>query len=232
MTSYDGGDRGRPTSGGMPGYPPPGYPPPGYPPPGYPPAGYPPPGYAPPGPAGPWTGHASPPMPFLVSPLPPLAAWPYRAGAFLVDQLVPGALSIIGMAVWIPSYVRAVRALASSPTPPDPAAMQAALFGPGYGLLMLLSVVGLSFSLWNRTFRQGRTGQSLGKQLLGIRLLNERAMAPVGAGAAFVRELAHYIDGVAMYIGYLWPLWDPKRQTFADKICGTVVVMDVPPRRP
>lgn len=217
MTSYDGGDQGRPTSGGMPGYPPPGFPPPGYP---------------PPGPAGPWTGYAYPPMPFPVAPLPPLAAWPYRAGAFLVDQVVPGTLSIIGMAVWIPSYVRAIRALASSTTPPDPVAMQAALFGPGYGLLMLLSVVGLAFTLWNRVFRQGRTGQSLGKQLLGIRLLNERTMAPVGAGAAFIRELAHYIDGIAMYVGYLWPLWDPKRQTFADKLCGTVVVMDVPPRRP
>ncbi|MDQ1539752.1 MAG: hypothetical protein QOH29_478, partial [Actinomycetota bacterium] len=26
------------------------------------------------------------------------------------------------------------------------------------------------------------------------------------------------------YLGYLWPLWDSKRQTFADKILKTVVV--------
>jgi uncharacterized RDD family membrane protein YckC len=25
-------------------------------------------------------------------------------------------------------------------------------------------------------------------------------------------------------LGYLWPLWDDKRQTFADKICSTVVL--------
>ncbi len=23
------------------------------------------------------------------------------------------------------------------------------------------------------------------------------------------------------YLGYLWPLWDKKKQTFADKIFGT-----------
>ena len=27
-----------------------------------------------------------------------------------------------------------------------------------------------------------------------------------------------------VYLGYLWPLWDDKRQTFADKILSTVVV--------
>jgi len=32
------------------------------------------------------------------------------------------------------------------------------------------------------------------------------------------------LDGLPCYLGYLWPLWDSKRQTFADKIVGTVVV--------
>jgi hypothetical protein len=27
-----------------------------------------------------------------------------------------------------------------------------------------------------------------------------------------------------LYLGYLWPLWDAKRQTFADEICSTVVL--------
>jgi uncharacterized RDD family membrane protein YckC len=31
------------------------------------------------------------------------------------------------------------------------------------------------------------------------------------------------LDGV-LYLGYLWPLWDPRKQTFADKIVGSVVV--------
>ena len=41
---------------------------------------------------------------------------------------------------------------------------------------------------------------------------------------AFVRNLCHIIDGAICYIGFLFPLWDAKRQTFADKILATVVV--------
>ncbi len=38
------------------------------------------------------------------------------------------------------------------------------------------------------------------------------------------RQLAHVIDAAICYIGYLFPLWDAKRQTIADKIMTTVCV--------
>ena len=47
--------------------------------------------------------------------------------------------------------------------------------------------------------------------------------APIGPMNAFVRDLVHILDGMA-YVGYLWPLWDDRRQTFADKIVRTVVI--------
>ena len=43
---------------------------------------------------------------------------------------------------------------------------------------------------------------------------------------AFVRDLAHIVDSVICYIGYLFPLWDARRQTFADKIMSTVVLSE------
>lgn len=198
----------------------------------YPPAGayppappYPPAGAHPPAPAY-GTPYGYPPAAYPFVPLPPLATWPYRAAAFLVDQLVPGLLSLIGLAIWLPGYLAFVRTMAAS-AEQGRASMQAVpIFGTAYLVMTLLSLGGLAFSVWNRAFRQGRTGQSLGKQLVGLRLLNEQTMAPTGAGMAFVRDLAHYVDGAAMYVGYLWPLWDPKRQTFADKMCRTVVVME------
>ena len=49
---------------------------------------------------------------------------------------------------------------------------------------------------------------------------------PIGGGMSFVRQLLHIVDGLPCYIGYLWPLWDDKRQTFSDKIMTTVVVRD------
>jgi hypothetical protein len=35
---------------------------------------------------------------------------------------------------------------------------------------------------------------------------------------------AHYVDQLICYIGYLFPLWDDKRQTIADKLMSTVCV--------
>ena len=43
---------------------------------------------------------------------------------------------------------------------------------------------------------------------------------------AFVRDIAHILDSIicGLPIGWLWPLWDAKRQTWADKVMKTVVV--------
>jgi uncharacterized RDD family membrane protein YckC len=32
------------------------------------------------------------------------------------------------------------------------------------------------------------------------------------------------VDAIPFFIGFLWPLWDRRRQTFADKLLGTVVL--------
>ena len=59
---------------------------------------------------------------------------------------------------------------------------------------------------------------------MGIKLVKAETGQPIGAGMAFVRQIAHILDGIPCYIGYLWPLWDDKRQTFADKVIGTYVI--------
>ena len=59
------------------------------------------------------------------------------------------------------------------------------------------------------------------------RLIGEETQAPIGALNAFLRDLVHILDWLTV-VGYLWPLWDDKKQTFADKIMNTVVVR-VPP---
>lgn len=45
----------------------------------------------------------------------------------------------------------------------------------------------------------------------------------IGPLNAFLRDLLQILDG-AVYIGYLWPLWHPRRQTFADQIAKTVAI--------
>jgi Protein of unknown function (DUF2752) len=43
-------------------------------------------------------------------------------------------------------------------------------------------------------------------------------------GMTTARDICHVLDSLACYIGWLFPLWDAKRQTFADKIVSTVVI--------
>jgi uncharacterized RDD family membrane protein YckC len=99
-----------------------------------------------------------------------------------------------------------------------------AIGGGGGAMIILLGMlVAFGLGLW-LCHQEGTTGQTPGKKALGIKLISETNGQPIGFGMAFVRRLAHFLDGAACYIGYLWPLWDDKSQTFADKICTTIVV--------
>src|ERR1700722_4429912 len=78
----------------------------------------------------------------------------------------------------------------------------------GSGVVLGLCVlIGLGWTIYNRWIEGGK-GQSLGKKLLPLRLLSEQTGQPIGAGMAFVRDLAHIVDSVICYVGYLFPLWD------------------------
>ena len=94
-------------------------------------------------------------------------------------------------------------------------------------VLLVASLVGTAIGIWNRSFLQGRTGQSVGKRVVGIRLVAEATLAPPGPAQAFLRDLCHVLDAYS-YVGYLWPLWDARRRTFADMVMRTLVV-DAPP---
>jgi uncharacterized RDD family membrane protein YckC len=98
----------------------------------------------------------------------------------------------------------------------------------GAGIAALLSVVIylalFAFVIWNSGYRQGTTGQSIGKKIVGTKLVRARDGQPVGFGLAIGRQFLHILDSLPLYLGYLWPLWDERRQTFADKVVDTVVV--------
>jgi uncharacterized RDD family membrane protein YckC len=122
------------------------------------------------------------------------ANWLQRVGAYLIDVVPVAILYGIGRATH-----------------------NTAIY-----LLFLLLAIGVT--AYNRWFQAGRTGQSWGKKVLGLSLISETTGQPIGAGMAFVRDICHIIDSVICDIGYLFPLWDAKRQTLADKIMRTVVI--------
>jgi uncharacterized RDD family membrane protein YckC len=170
------GDQPLPPPGGQPLPPPGGQQPP---PPGYQPQ--PPPGGWAAQPAG-WQG-------------PPLAEWPQRALAFLIDYFGPVLVAVF---------------------------VQVAI---STALGMLLALAALAWGIYNG-YLQGETGQSYGKKQAGIRLLSQANGQPIGGGAGVGRFFVHIVDGIPCYVGFLWPLWDPMKQTFADKIMKTVVIVD------
>lgn len=88
----------------------------------------------------------------------------------------------------------------------------------------LATLVGLAYWVWNRGYRQGTTGASLGKTVMSIKVVSETTGQPIGFGLSVLRDLAHFVDAIICFIGFLFPLWDAKRQTLADKILTTVVL--------
>jgi uncharacterized RDD family membrane protein YckC len=79
----------------------------------------------------------------------------------------------------------------------------------------------VGFGIWNSGYLQGATGRSIGRRVAGTKLVSIQTGQPVGVRRALTRQICHVLD---IGIGCLWPLRDRKRQTFADKIFGTVVV--------
>ncbi|QYN25758.1 RDD family protein [Amycolatopsis sp. DSM 110486] len=128
------------------------------------------------------------------------ANWGQRAGAYLIDFGPFLAAIIIALLVSIAS-------------------------GSAGAIIYGLAIFGnIGWQIYNRWITAGNTGQSLGKRVVGIKLVSEATGQPIGAGMAFLRDLAHVLDGFLCSLGYLWPLWDDKSQTFSDKIVGTIVV--------
>jgi uncharacterized RDD family membrane protein YckC len=70
----------------------------------------------------------------------------------------------------------------------------------------------------------GLQGQTPGMRIVGIKLVRDADGNLLGGGMGVVRALCHYLDTLACLVGWFWPLWDNKRQTFADKLVSTVVL--------
>lgn len=70
----------------------------------------------------------------------------------------------------------------------------------------------------------GIQGQTPGRKIMKISVVKEADGTYLGAGAGVGRAFLHILDALPLLLGYFWPLWDAKRQTFADKIIKSVVI--------
>ncbi len=168
-------------------------------------------------PANPYAGSANPNKPTFG--FGGYAGWFTRVGAYLLDY-------ICGALAGLPAIVGYVILLTNTTTTTNLDGTTTTDYSGSIGvpivLILIGAVTGIAFFVWNICIRQGRTGASIGKSVLAIRLVNSD-LQPIGAGWSFLRYLLHILDGIC-YIGYLWPIWDSRKQTFADKIMNTFVI--------
>lgn len=69
-----------------------------------------------------------------------------------------------------------------------------------------------------------KKGATLGKMAMGLKVITVSG-EPLTAGRVFLREIVgKFVSAIALYIGFLSILWDPKKQGWHDKIAGTLVV--------
>jgi uncharacterized RDD family membrane protein YckC len=78
-------------------------------------------------------------------------------------------------------------------------------------------------------FQHGRWGQTIGKRVLGIRVVRSQDGGPISYGTAAWRVVFEYLIalvtcGIGALVDVAWILWDPRKQALHDKVAKTYVV--------
>jgi uncharacterized RDD family membrane protein YckC len=89
------------------------------------------------------------------------------------------------------------------------------------GVYGIGSLVGLAYSVY---FIGSPSGQTIGMKAMSIRAIDAQTGGQIDYSKAFIRWLVALVSGLACWLGYLWMLWDPEKQTWQDKVAGTFVV--------
>ena len=153
------------------------------------------------------------------------AGFGIRLGGYLLDGLLYGLLIA---AFVIPGVIMGVAAfdgctwnenteeIICPAGKPDGALIAAAI---------ALAVIGWLIVAFIYLRALGRSGQTWGRRIVGIKVIGETTGEPIGFGRALGRQLfAAFISGQIFYLGYLWMLWDDKKQTWHDKVVRSIVV--------
>ncbi len=91
-----------------------------------------------------------------------------------------------------------------------------------------LGLLGVAYLLFNKGYKMGTTGQSIGKGMQNTKLVSDATGQPIGIGLAIARLFVSWLSLVLCLFPYildhLWPLWDGEKKRLIDKIFKTSVV--------
>jgi uncharacterized RDD family membrane protein YckC len=94
---------------------------------------------------------------------------------------------------------------------------------PFAGMFLAGSLVKIIINVAYATFFVGHFGQTPGKMVLGIKVVNYDGTIPTYA-TALVRYLVSILSGAAILIGYIWAFFNKEHQTWHDLAAKTYVV--------
>ena len=66
-----------------------------------------------------------------------------------------------------------------------------------------------------------------GKMVLGLRIVDAETGGMPTMGRLTLRYVGYLVSALPLCLGYLWALWDKRKQGWHDKMAGTLVVRDV-----
>ncbi|MDW8399424.1 MAG: RDD family protein [Acetobacteraceae bacterium] len=122
-----------------------------------------------------------------------------RAAALLLDAL------------WIVPLILLLRAvsLLSGHWPPS-----------GLADLLVELIVALAvLTFW------AENGATPGKRAMGVMIVDAATGGRPPVGRLVLRYVGYLLSGLPLLLGFLWVLWDPRRQGWHDKLAGTLVVL-------
>jgi uncharacterized RDD family membrane protein YckC len=97
---------------------------------------------------------------------------------------------------------------------------------PGLGFVLIsltwlvAAAVAFGYVLYFWAFR----GATIGKKVLGLRILREDGVEPMGWGKAGMRLLGYMASGFILYIGFIMVAFTDRKRGLHDMIAGTVVI--------
>jgi uncharacterized RDD family membrane protein YckC len=92
-------------------------------------------------------------------------------------------------------------------------------------LVIVVASFSVVLTLLYYTLLEGSLGQTVGKMLLGIKVVREDTGGVPGIGAAAIRNVLRVVDGLFGYlVGFIVVLASSKRQRLGDMAAHTLVV--------
>jgi uncharacterized RDD family membrane protein YckC len=150
-----------------------------------------------------------------------LAGFGPRLGGWIIDWLITGAMLVPGY-VYLLAGAKEIEPCSDSISEFEGQLCEVPTGGTWAiaAILWLAGVVGILAYVGIL----GGKGATIGQRSLGLRLVDQNTGEPIGTGRAILRHLAAILSAIPCYLGYLWNLWDDKKQCWHDKLTSSEVV--------